>query len=216
MLYLVRQEQPYPQRKGVLYADPMKLNQWVKAARQHKGWTQLQLADALETSKQNVSGWENSRHNPSVEQALAIARLTGYPPFSGEAQESGFASPQPGRVERELAPTPFHTPPQLPWEDVLIAKQLPATFRLAVPDDALAPDTPRGTVFIFDTGARPRPGYAVLVQDKAGGRHVRRFVQSIGSEWRAEARNSAYASLEHARDGLTLLAVATHREDGTA
>lgn len=57
----------------------MGIEEWVKAARQHKGWTQQQLADKVARTKANVSGWENGLHEPSIAQLLLVASLTGYP-----------------------------------------------------------------------------------------------------------------------------------------
>jgi len=53
---------------------------WVRSARAHKGWTQEALAFELGVSKANVSHWERSNHQPSIEQFLTIWRLTGYTP----------------------------------------------------------------------------------------------------------------------------------------
>lgn len=105
--------------------------------------------------------------------------------------------------------------PQHTWEFILSvpASDLPKRFRAAMPDDALAPDTPRGLVLHFSTEAGPVIGHGVLVQDAAGGRHVRRYAQGLGGAWRAEARNTAYMTL-HSGDGVQLLAVATGRDSG--
>lgn len=46
--------------------------------------------------------------------------------------------------------------------------QLPASFRLALPDDALAPAYPAGSLFIWSTAKTPRVGSVVLVRDEAG------------------------------------------------
>lgn len=90
---------------------------------------------------------------------------------------------------------------------------LPKRFKLPMPDDAMAPDTPRGLVLHFSTEAAPVIGHGVLVQDAAGGRHVRRYAQGLGDAWRAEARNSAYMTL-HSDAGVQLLAVVTGRDSG--
>lgn len=101
------------------------------------------------------------------------------------------------------------------WEFIVSAviEDLPKRFRLAVPDDALAPATPRGTVLIFSTATAPEFGKGVLVQDSAGQRHVRRYAQGPGGRWLAEARNTAYITLDSA-SGLQVLAVVVARETG--
>ena len=93
------------------------------------------------------------------------------------------------------------------------AHSLPPRFRLAMPDDAMAPKTPRGTVLIFSTAAPPSIGAGVLAQDAEGRRHVRRYAQGIGGGWVAEARSGAYRPL-HSGTGLQLLAVMVGRETG--
>jgi len=119
-------------------------------------------------------------------------------------------------VAQELRhPEPDDESPKHPWEFILSvpASDLPKRFRAAMPDDALAPDTPRGLVLHFSTEAYPVIGHGVLVQDAAGGRHVRRYAQGLGGAWRAEARNTAYMTL-HSGDGVQLLAVVTGRDSG--
>lgn len=59
---------------------------WIKAARKHAGMSQedlgAKLALELRTergfSKANISHWETQKHGPSLEQLLAISRITGY------------------------------------------------------------------------------------------------------------------------------------------
>lgn len=94
----------------------------------------------------------------------------------------------------------FHADP-IPFEE----------FTTVVPDDALAPRTPRGTRLIFRRGGVPQPGYGVFVQDSVGRRYIRRYAEGHDGAWIAEANNPAYASLDSVRDGLTLLAVVTGR-----
>lgn len=53
---------------------------WVRDARVRAGWTQEMLAFEVGVSKANVSAWERSKHQPSVNQFLAIWRLTGLTP----------------------------------------------------------------------------------------------------------------------------------------
>ncbi len=64
----------------------MTMNEWVRQARQHARMTQDELAEKMEMSKGNVSGWENGRHKPSFEQMKRISSLTGFPlPIDGAA-----------------------------------------------------------------------------------------------------------------------------------
>jgi transcriptional regulator with XRE-family HTH domain len=79
----------------------MRVKEWVKAARKHKGWTQDALGEALGVSKSNVSAWENGHHEPSIDQWLRIAQLTGHPALPGQAETSLPAEVQ-ELVERVL------------------------------------------------------------------------------------------------------------------
>lgn len=56
----------------------MDLAKWVLAARQHKKLTQTQLGELVGVGKQNVSAWENGRHEPSLKQLLKIEKETGF------------------------------------------------------------------------------------------------------------------------------------------
>lgn len=90
--------------------------------------------------------------------------------------------------------------------------ELPASFTCEMPDDALAPNTPKGTPVIFDrSDQHPAAGIGVLVQDRHGTRHIRTFRPGIGGHWVAWARNEHYLSLESEKHGLLMLAVARHR-----
>jgi transcriptional regulator with XRE-family HTH domain len=57
----------------------MDLKDWVKAARKHKGWTQLELGEAIGRGKANVGHWENGKHLPPIKMLARISEETGYP-----------------------------------------------------------------------------------------------------------------------------------------
>ena len=143
-------------------------------------------SDRASTAK----GWTPTQHPPEGRAAAGVAHHLTHPKFDDEL--------------------PLHQ-----WEFILSvpASDLPKRFRAPMPDDALAPDTPRGLVLYFSTEVAPVIGNGVLVQDAAGGRHVRRYAQGLGDAWRAEARNTAYMTL-HSGDGVQLLAVVTGRDSG--
>jgi transcriptional regulator with XRE-family HTH domain len=89
------QESLYPFGAARFYAgrmDTKELGAWVKAARQSRGWTQQHLGDLIGRGKQNVSGWEKGRHEPSFLQVLRIRDLTGYP-LDAVAQPFGWPFP---------------------------------------------------------------------------------------------------------------------------
>ncbi len=51
----------------------------VRELRTEKGWSQGDLADHLEVSRQTVNAIETERYDPSLPLAFAIARLFGKP-----------------------------------------------------------------------------------------------------------------------------------------
>jgi|GEM_PF-4120792 len=70
--------------------NTMELKDWVRRARKHKGWTLVQLAEAVGRSKSNVGLWEVGGHSPSYEQVQLIAAETGFPlPHEVELDDSG-------------------------------------------------------------------------------------------------------------------------------
>ncbi len=51
----------------------------LKVLRAEREWTQADLADALEVSRQTVNAIENGKFDPSLPLAFRIARLFGQP-----------------------------------------------------------------------------------------------------------------------------------------
>lgn len=93
------------------------------------------------------------------------------------------------------------------------SSELPERFIVESPDDALSPKLPRGTAVVFDRSSKAEPGDCVLVRDKRGAVHMRRYVQGIGAAFTAQALNDAYATLESERDSLEVLAVMAWRAE---
>jgi hypothetical protein len=138
------------------------------------------------------------------------SRLTKRYPDWLSAMSATHSTPDEGEAQ-PMTLVEFTVPPKIDWEGLMKLDELPPLFTLAVPDAALAPKVSKGERFIFATGATPRPGVPVLVQDGDGRRYVREYAQGRGDEWEARAENGAYVSLLSGRDGLTLLAVAKWR-----
>lgn len=116
-------------------------------------------------------------------------------------------------VAHPMSLPPSDDPPSKTWKEIMDKHlELPESFRCEMPDDALAPNTPRGTPVLFDTtDTAPRAGVGVLVEDAHGARYIRVFRPGIGGQWTAWARNENYPTLDSASNGLILLAVARHR-----
>lgn len=49
----------------------------IRALRTERGWSQQDLADKLDVSRQSVNAIETGRYDPSLPLAFAIARLFG-------------------------------------------------------------------------------------------------------------------------------------------
>ena len=62
----------------------------LRDARSERGWTQADLAERLEVSRQSVNAIETGRYDPSLPLAFRIAELFGM------AIEDVFASPSRG------------------------------------------------------------------------------------------------------------------------
>ena len=55
------------------------MNNHIKALRAERGWSQAELADMLDVSRQSVNAIETGRYDPSLPLAFAIARLFQLP-----------------------------------------------------------------------------------------------------------------------------------------
>jgi putative transcriptional regulator len=55
------------------------MNNRVRELRSNSGWSQAELADRLDVSRQTVNAIETGKYDPSLPLAFAIARLFGEP-----------------------------------------------------------------------------------------------------------------------------------------
>lgn len=55
------------------------MNNHIKALRAERGWSQAELADMLDVSRQSVNAIETGRYDPSLPLAFAIAKLFKLP-----------------------------------------------------------------------------------------------------------------------------------------
>jgi transcriptional regulator with XRE-family HTH domain len=106
-------------------------------------------------------------------------------------------------------------PVELQWGDLMKTGELPDQFQVRVPDGPLAPLVPAGALVTFDTTiSEIRPGDGVLVRDREGALHFRRYRAGAAGRWEAFANSEAYRQLDSERDGLTIIGVyvgAEHR-----
>jgi transcriptional regulator with XRE-family HTH domain len=188
------------------------------------GLTNTELAKHAGCSRSAVAQWRGKGATTlaiKMQYALALQKALGYSAqwlFDG----SGPKKVQPPPDAPDHPPTsgggsledtvhPYSEPRPITWGELMEMRQLPEQFTLAMPDDALAPTTPRGTGLVFDTRAIPTPGAGVLVQTADGRRYVRRYGEGLGDDWEAQARNPAFVTLQSRRDGLQVLAVVVAR-----
>jgi putative transcriptional regulator len=55
------------------------MNNCLKALRAERGWSQAELAERLDVSRQSVNAIETGKYDPSLPLAFKIARLFGRP-----------------------------------------------------------------------------------------------------------------------------------------
>jgi putative transcriptional regulator len=55
------------------------MNNRLKELRAERGWTQADLADALDVSRQTVNALETGKYDPSLPLAFRIGRIFGLP-----------------------------------------------------------------------------------------------------------------------------------------
>jgi transcriptional regulator with XRE-family HTH domain len=169
-----------------------------------------QLAELVGTSRQNIENLEAD----SVDQPRylpRLARLMGYatveellnlqdPPTNQEVPT--------GNPRAACYVVPGIQPIELKWGDIDMSKDLPAAFRVAAPDDAMAPRVRAGQLLGFETGLAPRTGDGVIVQAPGGEPHFRMYRTARGGTWEAYAENQpAFQTLTPALDGIEVVAV---------
>lgn len=87
--------------------------------------------------------------------------------------------------------------PLLSWEQIMAAKDVPEVFRTVLPDDALAPEYPRGAEVVWTKRRRVMGDRLVLVIDQHGMAHARRARQGREpGRFLFEPVNSAYVTFD--------------------
>lgn len=135
------------------------------------------------------------------------AKLGLHPGWMDEHHETeGTVAPGAARAQDLSQRALSDDLPLLSWEAVMNAKSVPDIFRTVLPDDALAPDFPRGVEVVWTTRRRAIPGRIVLVTDSHGALHARQCRQGREpGRWLAAAINPSYLSFDSAE--LRLVAV---------
>ena len=151
----------------------MSTNEWVRAARKHAQLTQDGLAEKLEMSKGNVSGWENGRHKPSFDQMKRISALTGYPlPLGGGSNIE--AAPMGGRRIPVISAIQAGM-----WAEIVDSYQpgdasdwlltdidlSDSAFALDIRGNSMEPEFKDGDRVIIDPEVTPQPGDFVAAKN---------------------------------------------------
>lgn len=110
---------------------------------------------------------------------------------------------------REVSHPPYIITPQTIEWGKLMKTELPAEFRVVLPDDSMAPEARAGSLVTFERDLGPRPGDFVLLVDDEGRWYMREYRESRPGTWEAHATGKGYEPLLSKRDGLRVMAVFT-------
>lgn len=139
---------------------------------------------------------------PSLQKKLE-RRYPGWSSGRGNSDPQSAGVSQPMRLQANTFDAPIYK-----LGSIMAGKVPPNLFRTVLEDDAMAPDYPPGAEILWQIDRAPKPGRLVLVADKHGCAHVRRYTQGKApGQWGATALNQAFASLDSAADGLRVIAV---------
>lgn len=175
------------------------------------------FADAIDRSHSQVSQLKNrNRHSTSGEPramgddiARHIEQKLGLGVGWMDTQHPPAGDVRPVGAPAHLVSQPFYTSsPLLNWGSIL-STTLPHIFRIAAPDDSMAPQVRAGQIVEFTTGIEVKPGDGVLVSDSAGATYFRLYRVRRADHWEAHPLNDAYRPLDSQLDGLIVLAVLT-------
>lgn len=175
---------------------PAQVSQWVSGVRT----ITEESAREIEKMARKPLGWmdmQPSEHVLSVEEQSPPIYLNK-PPLNTQSGTDSF-------IQKIKI---FQDEKYFTWESFLHnLNSLPKRFTLEMPDDAMGPSTPKGTVLVCETGSAAIIGHGVVVRDRHGDIHVRRYVQGVGGRWTAQAASAAYASLTLEEDALEIIAI---------
>lgn len=204
-----------------------------EAMRRHPALTPAEIARACEVQPPSVWDWINGKTKTLKSDTARLgAKLfgcdqnwlatgVGTPNWVEPASPSPKGVPSPERPHTRGSGdhflsliTPTIDPITIPWESIVsmqFSENMPPLFRVFMPDDALAPDYPKGLELHFSTAKTPQATSLVLVRDAHGQPHIREYRQGDApGQWKAAALNRSFKSFE-SQDGLKILAVATLR-----
>ena len=149
------------------------------------------------------ASWLRSGRGPHV----AGSTVAQSPPAVWNASAQARGATRRGAPVAHLVSQPtLSDAPLFAWEQ-LMKNDLPRQFRVALPDDAMAPDLNAGDEVVFDRTLTPEAGDLVLVRDKAGHHYARTYRERLHGEWIAFAENDDFEPLDARAEGLHVVAV---------
>lgn len=154
------------------------------------GFTKRDLAKAAGKTPAAISHWLRGRTLAiKADSAIGLAALTGW---NVKWWAEGI-----GPRDQESPTRPAHqvsladaklSSPFIEW-GVLEMIELPKAFKVAAPDDSMAPRLKAGQIAEFEVGLELRPGDGVLVKDAEGRPCIRRC-RRVRGEWEAYAEDA--------------------------
>lgn len=185
----------------------------IEAARKLKGVTKKELAQAFDIAPPSIQDWvkRGTIDKAKLEQLWAYFSDVVGPSHWGlkswtDSQTANEGARPRGAVAQLLSYPPTQHSPLIDWKEIM-QTDLPARFRVAMPDDSMAPRLRAGQVVELDRTEAPRPGDGVLVRDAGGALYLRAYRAGRQGQWQAYPVNEAYQPLESDRDSLTVVAV---------
>lgn len=173
----------------------MSIHEAIKTRRLALEWSHQRLADEVSKREglskplawQTVQQWENGVSAPARKRLPFVAEALGLTLDSLSILASGQEIPASSAHLLSFGDARLSSP-VLEW-GVITMKTLPKAFKVAAPDDSMAPRLKVGQLAEFETGLEHRPGDGVLVRDSSGECYIRRCRKARGS-WEAYAEDS--------------------------
>lgn len=184
-------------------------------SRERAGLKQMQVRKALGISQGTLSELEALA--ASSGKVVEFAGLYGVDAMwlaTGEGIAPSWTSEQPSTEGVEFSPVaqPMTLSPADDLQTITLGgimdwDNLPAAFEAAMPDDALAPDYLRGTVFVWSRKKKPKEGSVVLLRDSRDRPHVREYQPGTeDGQWAAAATKRGYPSFDHQNSKIMAVA----------
>lgn len=187
---------------------PMNFGERLRAMRLSQGWRLEDVSERSGVEVGTISALEkrNSKRTEFAPQLAAAFGMTVDEFLRSDPSNSGLAH------ALSHVPRTVGFPKRYTWEQVMTGADLGELFETEMPDDANAPEHPKGTVFVWSTQKRPQIGALVLLRVR-GALYARKYRQGREpGHWIAAASNGDYASFDSADAELELVAVAKYRE----